>query len=244
MPELPEVETMRRGVEPVVGRRIAKVARTRTKVKPIQITPSMRTFTRRAVGKKIEATGRVGKRLILHLSGGDRIVIEPRMTGLALLADPPDRGHLRFRMEFESPGDSPLLYWDRRGLGLIRLVDSKEFDERYGPEKVGPDALMISAGDLQSRLQATRRAVKVALLDQRLTAGVGNLYASELLHVARIHPARIGKGLSRLECARIHAATREVLLDAIDHEGSTLSDGTYRNALNQDGSYQNLHRVY
>jgi formamidopyrimidine-DNA glycosylase len=84
----------------------------------------------------------------------------------------------------------------------------------------------------------------VALLDQRAIAGVGNLYASEMLHRSRIHPAARCYRLSRDQWTRLHAAMLEVLHSAIEHEGSTLSDGTYRNALNQQGGYQNLHLVY
>ena len=86
--------------------------------------------------------------------------------------------------------------------------------------------------------------IKVALLDQKAVAGIGNLYASELLYVAGIHPEKKCRLLSKTQWAAIIDATRSVLNQAIEHEGSTLSDGTYRNALNQAGSYQNHHRVY
>ena len=89
-----------------------------------------------------------------------------------------------------------------------------------------------------------RRAVKVALLDQRALAGVGNLYASEMLHVAGIHPAKRCHRLTMADWERLHAALQHVLSEAVRYEGSTLSDGTYRNALNRPGSYQSHHRVY
>jgi formamidopyrimidine-DNA glycosylase len=84
----------------------------------------------------------------------------------------------------------------------------------------------------------------VALLDQKLVAGIGNLYASEILHRARIDPQRPAHRLGRAQIARLAAATRFVLEEAIRDEGSTLGDGTYRNALNEAGNYQNAHRVY
>jgi formamidopyrimidine-DNA glycosylase len=84
----------------------------------------------------------------------------------------------------------------------------------------------------------------VVLLDQQVAAGIGNLYASEILHAAGIHPNRPADSLSAREVAKLHAAARSVLEDAILHEGSTLGDGTYRNALNKAGGYQNVHRVY
>ena len=97
---------------------------------------------------------------------------------------------------------------------------------------------------MQQRMENSKRAIKVALLDQRALAGVGNLYASEILHLCGIHPARRCDLLKRAQWEAIHARMREVLELAIQHEGSTLSDGTYRNALNKEGGYQNHHRVY
>ena len=90
MPELPEVETMRRGIAAVAGCRIDGLRRPRSRLQSIQIDPPLADFRRRAVGRRIESVGRVGKRIVLELDSGDRIVLEPRMTGLVLLADPPD----------------------------------------------------------------------------------------------------------------------------------------------------------
>lgn len=244
MPELPEVETMCRGIAAVRGCRIRSVERPRCRLRPIEITPTMAQWTRRAVGQRIVGVSRTGKRVVIELASGDRIVLEPRMTGLVLLAEPPDAGHLRLRFQLEGRGPSELLFWDRRGLGKARLLTGAEFDTLYGLDRLGPDALAITAEQLRQRLAASRRAVKVALLDQKCVAGIGNLYASEILHLAGIHPERSCRRLKPRDFERIHAATRQVLLTAIQHEGSTLSDGTYRNALNQTGGYQNHHRVY
>jgi len=126
----------------------------------------------------------------------------------------------------------------------VRLASEKEFDSLYGLQKIGPDALTVECETLQTRLERSHRAIKVALLDQKAVAGIGNLYASEILHLAKIDPRRRCSALKRPEWQRIHAATLEVLELAVLHEGSTLSDGTYRNALNQAGNYQNHHRVY
>jgi formamidopyrimidine-DNA glycosylase len=135
-------------------------------------------------------------------------------------------------------------YWDRRGLGSIRLLTAKEFVSRLGSGQLGPDALSLSADQLKERLSSSRRAIKVALLDQRAVAGIGNLYASEILHLSRIHPAKPCQRLTSAEWEDVHARMLDVLELAIRYEGSTLSDGTYRNALNKLGGYQNHHRVY
>jgi formamidopyrimidine-DNA glycosylase len=249
MPELPEVETMRRGIEPVVGTQIESVQRVRCTKRPLTITPPLPSLRRRMVGRTIVAVDRVGKRVVLRLDSADALVIEPRMTGLVLLAEPPTREHLRLRLILSGgrlPAGNPteLLYWDRRGLGVVRLLSPAEFERFYGADKLGPDALAITAEILVDRLRASRRAIKVALLDQRAVAGIGNLYASEILHLARLHPALRCDKLRREDWPRLHAAVQEILLAAIHYEGSTLGDGTYRNALNQSGGYQNHHRVY
>ena len=93
-------------------------------------------------------------------------------------------------------------------------------------------------------LSRTSRPIKVALLDQKLFAGIGNLYASEILHLAKVSPMAASNRISRGRVERIRHAAVHVLETAILYEGSTLADGTYRNALNQNGSYQNQHRVY
>ncbi|HEX4132331.1 MAG TPA: bifunctional DNA-formamidopyrimidine glycosylase/DNA-(apurinic or apyrimidinic site) lyase [Pirellulales bacterium] len=250
MPELPEVETMRRGIEPVVGTTIAAVVRPRCRRRPIEMNPPWPTLRRRLVGRTITGTGRLGKRVVIEVDTGDRLVIEPRMTGLVLLAEPPTREHLRLVLELcgaRGRNDAiahELKFWDRRGLGTVRLVAADEFEYRYRSGAIGPDALNISWQQLRDRLAASRRAIKVALLDQKTVAGIGNLYASEILHVAGIHPATRCDQLDEAAWKAILAATRKVLKAAIRHEGSTLSDHTYRNALNQAGRYQNHHRVY
>jgi formamidopyrimidine-DNA glycosylase len=244
MPELPEVETMRRGILPIVGARIAAVASARCRCKPIGMTPKLPAFRRRAVGRAITGVSRIGKRVVVELESGDRIVFEPRMTGLVLLSQPPDEEHCRLRLTLQGTVAKELIYWDRRGLGSVRLLSADELAERFANHQIGPDALGVTADELRDRFGSSRRAIKVALLDQKALAGVGNLYASEILHLAAIHPARRCISLRPADWQRLHAALRHVLQEAIRCEGSTLSDGTYRNALNEAGGYQNHHRVY
>ncbi len=244
MPELPEVETMRRGILGVVGGRVTDAQAVTCGLKPIRIDPRPATLRRRVVGCRIEAVERHGKRVALRLDSHAALVFEPRMTGLILLADPPDTDHLRFCLRLTGVAPRQLLFWDRRGLGAVRLLSPRQFEAELGPAKLGPDALEITADQLRNRLRTSRRAVKVALLDQRAVAGVGNLYASEMLHAAGIHPAKPCQRLTSAEWQRLHAALRHVLSEAVRYEGSTLADGTYRNVLNAPGSYQNHHRVY
>lgn len=246
MPELPEVETMVRGIRPAVeGRELIEFRRCPCRRRPNLLRPALAAIKRRSEGREIVAVRRRAKRIVLELAGGDAFVIEPRMTGLVLLADPPTTEHLRFEWRLAgSERQTSLWFWDRRGLGTLRLYSQKQLAEALGERHLGPDALEMSAEQWAARLAEIRRPIKVALLDQKLVAGIGNLYASEILHAAGVHPARRTHRLKSKEIARIASAVRSVLETAIRFEGSTLSDGTYRNALNEAGAYQSSHRVY
>jgi formamidopyrimidine-DNA glycosylase len=243
MPELPEVETMRRGILAIQGATVTHVEKVRCTRKPISIKPTISTIRRRIVGQQVKAIERIGKRVLIRFENDDRLVFEPRMTGLVLVSDPPSSAHLRFRIGFSS-GIEEVFFWDRRGLGLIYLLTAAQLHERLGPDKLGPDALVVNGEDLHRIFGASKRPIKVALLDQKRIAGVGNLYASELLHLAGIHPAKMCHRITRQQWLTICEAMQTILQTAIEHEGSTLSDGTYRNALNDPGGYQNMHRVY
>ncbi|QDU96023.1 Formamidopyrimidine-DNA glycosylase [Lignipirellula cremea] len=234
---------MRRGLLPVVGAVIADVARPPCACRPITIEPELTAFRRRVVGRTIVAIDRIGKRVVVRLSSNDCIIFEPRMTGLVLIADPPGAEHLRLRVDLEG-FEQPLLFWDRRGLGSVRLLSPAEYAVRLGPEKIGPDALTLTAEQLQQALGGSQREIKPALLDQKRLAGVGNLYASEVLHLAGVHPQKRCDRMTTAQWRRVHEQLLHVLEEAILYEGSTLGDGTYRNALNQSGGYQNHHRVY
>lgn len=246
MPELPEVETMVRGIRPFVeGRRIVSFRRLRCAFRSITLEPAAAVIARRCAGHTVIAVRRRAKRIVLELSSGDSFVIEPRMTGLLLVADPPDRQHLRVEWRFDGNRlHNSVAFWDSRGLGTVRLLRPEDAAKVLGNDNLGPDALDMTDVDWCSRCGSTARPIKVALLDQKLVAGIGNLYASEILHHARIHPEQPADRLTRPELKRLAASTHSILEEAIRYEGSTLSDGTYRNALNQSGNYQNAHRVY
>lgn len=235
---------MRRGIAAAVGSRVVDVEKFRCRCKPIEVSPRGNSFRRRVQGARITKLSRAGKRVVIWLESDDAIVIEPRMTGLVLVVDPPTAEHLRWRLQLEGGPLQEILYWDRRGLGNVRLYAEKEFQQQFGPTKLGPDALEITAAQFQQQLGQSEREIKPALLDQRAVAGIGNLYASEILHVAGIHPQRRCKAMNRPQWQALAAATHCVLEEAIRYEGSTLNDGTYRNALNKQGGYQNEHRVY
>lgn len=244
MPELPEVETMCRGIRAIEGRRIANAQRTSCARKLIRIEPRIDRLRRRVVDTRVDRVERLGKRVVLVLDSGDRLVFEPRMTGLVLLESPPTKEHLRFEVTFAGGRPRRLWFWDQRGLGQIHLYTAEHFRALTADGRIGPDALAVDCEELKRRLAGRKTPVKVALMNQAWLAGVGNLYASEILYVARIDPRRPCDELTARQWSRIHEAMRMILQTAIEYEGSTLSDGTYRNALNNPGQYQTQHRVY
>lgn len=245
MPELPEVEMMRRGVLPVVGRTILRVEYPSIPYRPIQIQPSPRILAERCQGKKVVAVERIAKRVLVRLCSDDRIVLQPKMAGIVLLTDPPTSQHTRVIFHLQGKQQpNQFQYWDRRGLGTVCLWGPDQVQSQLGEDVLGPDALSIDKMPFSERLCASRREVKVALLDQRIVAGVGNIYAAEILFAAKIHPQTRCCDLSKRQSHAIHREMLRILTQAIEYEGSTLSDGTYRNAINGEGSYQNHHLVY
>ncbi len=244
MPELPEVETMRRGLFPAIGGRIAKVEFPRNRYRPIAMSPEANRWPASLQGRSILAIDRIAKRVLIRLDNEDRIVLQPKMAGLTLIADPPTLEHVRIVIHLENANCCQIIYWDRRGLGTAHIWSADQCDELLGPAVLGPDALAISADAFHAKFGKLNRPVKPALLDQRLVAGVGNLYASEILHRAAIDPRTNCSRISKPKWQRICLLMQQVLLQAIDNEGSTLSDGTYRNAINGEGGFQHFHLVY
>lgn len=246
MPELPEVETMVRGIRShVIDRIIENIVMCPNDFKPISIAPKLPKLRKKLVGQRFVNVRRLGKRVVFDISDGSNLVIEPRMTGLMVLSDPPDLNHLRIQIRFGGEGNfDSLWFWDRRGLGTVTWLEPGALLNKLESRLLGPDALEFKIPQWTECCAKTSREIKVLLLDQKVVAGIGNIYASEILHRAGIHPTRPANSLDLYCIEKIAAAVRSVLLKAIECEGSTLGDGTYRNALNQNGSYQNEHRVY
>lgn len=237
---------MVRGIRPFVeGRRIRELVECPCPCRPLKYRPGLEEIVERVRGQLITAVKRRAKRGILELASGEAIVIEPRMTGLLLLADAPDPGHLR--LEWKLSGRqryNSLWFWDRRGLGTVTLYEADAYQALITTGQLGRDALEMQAVHWVEVCCQSKRAIKVLLLDQKAVAGIGNLYASEILHRSRIHPLAPARGLTKPQIKRLAAAVSHILHEAIRYEGSTLSDGTYRNALNKSGGYQNAHLVY
>lgn len=214
MPELPEVEKIKRILEPqLTGRVINSLSVNRPEI--IE-HPSLNAFNAAVTGEKIVSMDRRGKYLFIVLEKGCKIVLHLRMTG-CLLVTPPDHPlekhtHLVFRLDDENQ----LRFQDVRRFGRFWLLQKNEEDTVSGVHKLGPEPYELNDDYLSGILAKRKRAVKECLLDQRLIAGIGNIYADEILYMARLHPRRSAGTLSSRECERLAAAIVSVLTRAVE----------------------------
>ncbi|HXH84977.1 MAG TPA: bifunctional DNA-formamidopyrimidine glycosylase/DNA-(apurinic or apyrimidinic site) lyase [Candidatus Tectomicrobia bacterium] len=239
MPELPEVETIRRDLAPALrGARIESV-RVAPDAGQVVQAPSPEALDAALRGRRIAEIRRRGKYLIFELDGGGALVVHLGMTGALLLrrvGDPPDP---YTRVVFALDRGRELRFSDLRKFGRVRLVDDPE--EVVG--KLGPEPLDGLTAERLRAIFARRAApVKAVLLDQEAIAGIGNIYADESLFRAGIHPLRPANSLRRAELERLAAAIPETLEEAMGHRGSSYRD--YRDAEGREGTHQFYVRVF
>ncbi|HUY06378.1 MAG TPA: bifunctional DNA-formamidopyrimidine glycosylase/DNA-(apurinic or apyrimidinic site) lyase [Acidimicrobiales bacterium] len=246
MPELPEVETVRRQLEErVLGERIISVSVTGRRT--IRRQPK-EEFSARLASRTIVAARRWGKFLLVDLDGGEVLVIHLRMSGQLRLEEDPDNApsaHTHVRLGLSSSRE--LRFVDPRTFGELFVAD--DLDGRGLPREIahlGCDPIVEElSGEALGRLCAHRRiALKTLLLDQRIVAGIGNIYGDEICHQARVRPTRPAGTLTKKEYSRVAAATRAILEQAICEQGSTLGDQRYRDLVGGLGTFQDHHEVY
>ena len=233
MPELPEVETVVTTLRPkVVGKVIVAVVSVRQDI----LTPADLDLSHCLRGRAFRSVGRRGKRIVCTLDDGNRFYVHLGMTGqLSVVApDTPLPPHTHLELDL---GGTRLRFRDPRRFGGVWWVGADAPDEKMGPEPLG-----MRPAELLKRLGGTTRAVKNALLDQRLVAGLGNIYVDEALHGAGIHPLTPADRLSAEQVGRLSRSIKATLRRAIRHRGSTLRD--YLDADGSAGGFQRLHRVY
>ncbi len=235
MPELPEVETIRRQLEPRLRHRQLVESGSHWSAK---FTPAVE-----AVGATVEGIGRRGKYLLFDLDDDRQLVVHLGMTGSLSVVDrwrpdEPAAGYYVRAWWRLDDGDS-LVFRDTRRFGRIRVVPAGDHSSIATLAALGPEPLSddFTAEGLYRSVRASSRRVKTQLLGQRPVAGVGNIYADEALWRAQVHPA--ARRLTRRQAVELHRAIRQVLAAAIDHRGTTLRD--YRDA--EGGTGENQHHL-
>jgi formamidopyrimidine-DNA glycosylase len=225
VPELPEVETIRACLEPkLVGRRIESVW-VRQGSRLLRDTVGPAQLRRRLTGRGIEGLGRRGKYLILVLDTGEYFVVHLGMTGMFYTAAPdapsPRHTHLRLKL-----ADADLLLVDPRTFGRVFVLGEGELQAHPVFRRLGPEPLdrAFTVAYLADRLRGRRTPIKALLLGQQLAAGIGNIYADESCHAARILPRRAAGSLEAREIAALRRAVRGVLRRSIACQGTTIRD--------------------
>lgn len=248
MPELPEVEHLRRTLEPhLLGASIERAELRRRDVLDSSaferrvgaaeaLLVGVRVVALHRRGKQLAIVGHDGRTLCVHLGMSGQVAVE---TDAKVV--PSTHQHARWWLRREGGSPARMVFRDpRRFGGLWALPNLDALDTRWNA--LGPDALGVTADHLRAIAERTRRAVKAALLDQSQLAGVGNIYADEALFRAGIHPRRPFHRLRDPDLLRLAEAIRSVLQAAVDSGGSSLRD--YRDAAGAPGAFQHLHLVY
>ncbi len=250
MPELPEVETVVRGLRPLLLGRI--FARARSYAPPSSVVVS-RTLGKQKLerilpGHTVESINRRGKNILISLSGDLTLWIHLKMTGKLLTkpADEPRDKHDLLLFDFEPDATHShtdhIRFNDYRRFGRVRLYRNDELWQQKGLIELGPEPLEITASDFVSLCQSRSRMIKPALLDQSFLAGVGNIYADESLHLSRIHPARLTSSIREPKLTNLHKNLQAILRRSIKLMGTTVI--SYAGVDGSSGSFQKMLTVY
>ncbi len=236
MPELPEVETIRRDLETLVtGRRITGVTIAPDAGKPVPVLKDIdeATFREGVVGARIDAVDRRGKYLAMRLDTGALIVVHLRMTGSLLYRAPADSPERFLRLTLHLDNGHELRFTDMRKFGGFWLLDDFADASKgaLGPEPLSDE---FTVEHLAAALANRKAPVKSILLDQKHIAGIGNIYADEACYAACIDPRRLGADVTPEEVQKLHAAIRTVLLFGVESRGASFKD--YKDLAGEEGS--------
>lgn len=242
MPELPEVETIKRDLEKnIIGLNISEVILLMPK---IVRTPSPQDFIKNLTGKTIKKIERRGKYILIHLSEKLTLLIHLRMTGNLVYCSPKTPCSKYTHVIFELSNGYKLFFSDMRQFGRMVLINSHELCSLPGFKDLGVEPLSdtFTRDLLKKELKGRRIKLKPLLLDQTFIAGLGNIYADEALHMAKISPDKLASMLTHREIAHLYEAIREVLSNGIANRGTTFRD--YKDGMGEKGSNQDKLKVY
>ena len=236
MPELPEVETVRRGLAPIlVGARIEEIFTARDSY---FFVTSPRTLKARLLGRRVSELVRHGKYLVAQLDDESRLLLHLGMTGQFVAQRLPRDEHVH--MELLLSNQKHITFRDVRKFGKVEWLPKGKESKRL--TKLGPDALVTDSDWLRKKLKERKIPIKTALLDQSIWAGVGNIYADEGLYRSRINPSKQSSSLTRLQVDTLRTHIQKLLEQAILAGGSTINN--YLKPDGKLGGFQNFHLVY
>lgn len=240
MPELPEVETVRRGLDKLVVGKTIEAVQVRV---PQMIKTDSENFALDLSGQTIEAVRRRGKYLIVDF-GSQILISHLRMEGKYLLFKEQVPENKHFHFFFALNDGSTLVYQDVRKFGTFELLAKSQEAAYFLSKKIGPEPTVqeFRLAPFERAVGTSKKLIKSLLLDQRLVAGLGNIYADEVLWAAKVHPERMANTLKKAEIKRLHDETIRILQLGIEKGGSTIR--TYKNALGLDGTMQHYLQVY
>ncbi len=242
MPELPEVETVRRSLEPrLLGLTINSVE---VLAEKIIKQPTLAEFKQGIVGKQVVAVKRRGKYLLVELTKGQTLVVHLRMTGQFIYCQPEQVHEKHTHVIFGLSNGSELRYIDIRRFGEMHLLPTGDYGSISGLSSLGPEPLeeQFLLAEFTIALAAKQTKIKALLLDQSFLAGLGNIYVDEALFRAGVHPERPAKSLSQKEVKALYLAIREVLAEGIEHRGTSIKD--YVDGEGRAGTFQERLKVY
>ena len=242
MPELPEVETVRRTLQP----KLAGLKFTDVQIflpKMIR-TPEPEEFKEKIVDKKVVKIGRRGKYLLINLSGGYTLMVHLRMTGRLVYCESEEPVSKHTHVILNLNNDCQLRFADIRQFGRMWLVPTTSLSTLAGFKDLGIEPLdeFFTRDFLKKELRRRHARIKPLLLDQTFIAGLGNIYTDEVLHRAKINPERLATTLTPREIAHLYHAIQDVLQEGIENRGTTIRD--FIDGDGRAGSYQELLRVY
>jgi formamidopyrimidine-DNA glycosylase len=242
MPEMPEVETIRRSlVEKVRGRRITNVI---VQLPRLIKWPAAMEFQAVLTGKRINALSRKGKYLLFGIEDKLVLVVHLRMTGRLQYKTPEVAQDQYTRIIFDLDNGDSLLYADTRTLGTLYLVPEAELSRISGLAGMGPEPLTeeFSLDYFKNMLKKRQGKIKAVLLNQHCVGGLGNIYVDESLNRAGIHPERAACSLEECEFVELYHAINNIISDSLEHGGTTFRD--YRDGLGNRGGHQNHLKIY
>jgi len=254
VPELPEVETVVRGLrKTIVGKTIKRV-RLNAPPASIVVSPSFKkaTFEKVLSGRQIKKIDRRGKNILIRLSGDITLWAHLKMTGHFFYLPESNQieKHDLAVFDFSNPETANgkkkeklhLRFNDYRRFGRLRVFRDSELWQQKGLAELGPEPLEISANDFVDLLKSTRRMIKPALLDQSFIVGVGNIYADESLFAAKIHPRKITATIAKPKLVELHRHLQRILNYSIKHMGTSVD--SYSGVNGQRGSFQKYLKAY